>query len=1017
MPTSEMEPHFAPPPARQPAGTRWHLCRRWWAAAGAAVVAAMASAAGYAWYWQQPAQRFALALEAVRNGQFEAVRRYAEALGKAPGFEAQSHFLRGVLLLESGKPWAALAEFGHAVDHPDLRVATLTLSGRALYESRRWADAARLLRQAVEADPAAVEAHRFLALSYYALGMNREATVHLLRVAELAPDDPRPHRLLGSMYKDFQEYASAVENYQEALRRTGRPLPDRETMLLELAECQLQLQQPEAAMETLAAVPPGPDRFALEAEALRQEGQLDEAERLADQALRQRPALLAALLLKGDVCLARGDARTAAEILTRAQIAYPKNHHVVAKLMQAFRRLGDEARVRELAGQAEHLKKLWTEFSELHAQAADQPDNADVRCRLGMLARELDRPDLARSWFEAALAIQPNHAEALRQLALGSGSGDSSLPAPAASSPPSAEQPVESSKPVQLSSAGPKAAAGSIRFQDVTAQTGIAFVHTDGSSGKRYIAETVSTGLATFDYDGDGLVDIYFPNGAPLPPLPADAKPRHALYRNLGAWRFEEVTRQAGVLCAGYGLGAVIADYDNNGTADLYVSNFGPKVLWRNRGDGTFAEVSEDAGVADGDRLGAGCAFLDADGDGNLDLFAGNYVKFTYQTHVVLSKAGFPEYAGPRQYPPDRQTLFHSQGDGTFRDASETSGIAQYAGKGMGVVCADYDRDGDTDIFLLNDVFGNHCFRNDGKGHFDEVALLNGFKYSGEGMPLGSMGVDCGDYDNDGWLDFFQTSYQGELPVLFRNLGGGLLEDVTVRAGAGQGSLHNVKWGCGLVDFDNDGRRDLFVALGHLQDLIDQYDRTTSYKARNVLLLNTGGGRFVDISAAAGLADLAPHSARGACFEDFDEDGDIDVVILNSREAPTLLRNLYYEQGGTNHYLRIALRGTNTNRDGVGARVEVTAGDLVLVDEVHSGRGYQSHWGSWLHFGLGTHDRVDRIQVHWLGGQREVFPGSPADRLITLVEGSGMQPARTKDDSRKDERDIRIGEGRMRKDQ
>jgi len=647
--------------------------------------------------------------------------------------------------------------------------------------------------------------------------------------------------------------------------------------------------------------------------------------------------------------------------------------------------------VRELAQQADTLKKLWTEFSELHAQAADQPDNADVRCQLGVLARQLDRPDLARSWFDAALAIQPNHAETLRQLALRVGTLASSLPTPSAQRPGTGDSSSAVRGPAGTwQSLGRNTSAGSIRFQDVTDRTGIAFIHTDGSSGQRYIVETVSTGVATFDYDGDGLVDIYFPNGAPLPPLAADSKPRHALYRNLGNWRFEDVTGQAGTLCAGYGLGAVVADFDHDGTADLYVSNFGPKVLFRNRGDGTFADVTAMAGVADGHRLGAGCVFLDADGDGNLDLFAGNYVKFTYQTHVVLSKAGFPEYAGPRQYPPDRQTLFRSNGDGTFRDASEESGIAQYAGKGMGVVCADFDRDGDTDIFLLNDVFGNHCFRNDGRGRFEEVALLNGFKYSGEGMPLGSMGVDCGDYDNDGWLDFFQTSYQGELPVLFRNLGGGLLEDVTVRAGAGQGSLNNVKWGCGLVDFDNDGRRDLFLALGHLQDLIDQYDRTTSYKARNVLLHNVGEGRFVEISAAAGLSELAPHSARGVCFEDFDDDGDIDVVILNSRERPTLLRNLYYEQGGTNHYLRVWLRGTTTNRDGVGARVQVTAGDLVLVDEVHSGRGYQSHWGSCLHFGLGSRDRVDRIEVHWVGGQHEVFAGGPADRRLTLVEGAGM---------------------------
>ncbi len=537
-------------------------------------------------------------------------------------------------------------------------------------------------------------------------------------------------------------------------------------------------------------------------------------------------------------------------------------------------------------------------------------------------------------------------------------------------------------------SRAPTGPACPIQLRDVSGQTGIAFRHTDGSSGRHYIVETVASGLATFDYDGDGLIDIYFPNGAPLPGTKVDEPPRHALYKNLGGWKFRDVTEAAHVACTGYGLGATAGDFDNDGHPDLYVSNFGPKVLFRNRGDGTFADVTSRAGVADGNKVGAGACFLDIDADGNLDLFVANYVKFSFATHVTESRGNYTDYAGPRRYPPDEQTLFRNTGDGTFTDVSADRGVRQHLGKGMGMVSADYDNDGDADIFLLNDVFGNFCFQNDGTGKFEEVSLAGGFKYNGQGLPLGSMGVDCGDYNNDGWLDFYQTSYQDEFPVLFKNLGGGTLEDATVRSGAGRGTFNNVKWGCGFVDFDNDGHRDLFIAMGHLQDLIDQYDTSTSYRARNVLLRNRGDGTFEDISDRCGDGLLPALSSRGAAFDDLDNDGDIDVVVLNSRDRPTILRNMLNESGVKNHWLQIQLRGVKTNRDGVGARVRVTAGDLVQIAEVHSGRGYQSHFGTRLHFGLGRRDRIDRIEVRWIGGGGDVLENLSADQLLTILEGT-----------------------------
>ena len=526
-----------------------------------------------------------------------------------------------------------------------------------------------------------------------------------------------------------------------------------------------------------------------------------------------------------------------------------------------------------------------------------------------------------------------------------------------------------------------------IQLREVTAETGLGFLHTDGSSGAHYIVETVSAGLVTFDYDGDGLIDIYFPNGAPLPGAKSDPPPRHALYRNLGNWRFRDVTEEAGVACTGYGLGATVADCNDDGWPDLYVSNYGPKVLYRNNGNGTFTDITGQAGVADGNKVGAGACFLDIDGDGWLDLYVANYVKFTYDTHVAFSRSGYPEYAGPKSYPPEHHTLYRNQADGSFADVSVQAGIAGSPGSGMGLVCCDYDDDGATDIFVLNDVSANFLWHNDGTGKFQEVALLAGAAYNGAGEPLGNMGVDCGDYNNDGRLDLFSTSYQHQAPVLFRNAGNGTFEDATTQAGAGAGSYPYVKWGCGFVDFDNDGQRDLFVGCGHLQDLIDKYDASTSYRCRNVLLRNTGQGNFVNVSDDCGLGTLPPHAARGVVFDDLDNDGDIDVVILNSRERPTILRNMYYERGGRNHWLDLRLQGVKTNRDGVGARVRVTAGDLVQIDEVHSGRGYQSHWGSRLHFGLGPRERVERVEVRWIGGGTDVYENLPVDGRRTLVEG------------------------------
>lgn len=528
-------------------------------------------------------------------------------------------------------------------------------------------------------------------------------------------------------------------------------------------------------------------------------------------------------------------------------------------------------------------------------------------------------------------------------------------------------------------------APGQIVLTDVTSKSGIGFQHTDGSSGQRYIIETVSAGLALFDYDNDGYIDIYLLNGAPLKGAKVKTAPRNALYRNLGRWRFVDVTTESGLGDTGYGLGVTVGDYDNDGDPDVYLNNYGPNVLYRNNGDGTFSDVTKSAGVGNGEQVGAGACFLDMDGDGDLDLYVSNYLEFSYEKAVNARVGGYATYASPAHYRPVPDTLYRNNGDGTFSDVSAASGIAAHAGWGMGITCADYDNDGDTDIFIGNDVAENFLFQNDGQGRFEELGLLAGTAYKVTGDPSGSMGVDSGDYDNDGLLDFYVTTYQQELALLYRNTGDGLFEDVTMRTGAGAGTLPKVTWGNSFVDFDNDGDRDIFVACGHLQDNVDKYDDVTSYHQTNILLANDGAGHFTDVSTQSGPGLRVKRSSRGAGFDDMDNDGDVDVVILNARTEPTLLRNDSPEKG---NWLQIRLQGTRTNGDGVGARVIVKAGDMTLIDEVHSGRGYQGHHGTRLYFGLGANKGVDRIEVRWIGGGTDAFEEIAVNQLVRLVEGS-----------------------------
>ncbi len=541
------------------------------------------------------------------------------------------------------------------------------------------------------------------------------------------------------------------------------------------------------------------------------------------------------------------------------------------------------------------------------------------------------------------------------------------------------------------------AAAGAqeVQFQDVTEGSGIDFVHINAASGEKYLVETMCGGCGFFDYDGDGDLDVYLVNGAHLPGFRPGHKPINRLYRNNGegaGWTFTDVTGASGVGDSGYGMGCVVGDYDNDGDLDLYVTNFGPNAFYRNEGDGTFTDVTAQAGV--GDALwGSAAAFFDADRDGDLDLYVANYLDFTLENNKVCSgprSLGKRAYCHPDEYPGAADVLYRNEGDGTFKDMTREAGIYRPDGKGLGVVCTDYDGDGDLDIYVANDSMENYLFANSGDGKFEEIGLLVGAAFNEMGQTEAGMGVDCADVDGDGDLDLMIGHLDSETNTLYRNEGDGTFTDVTASAGIGPPTLLSVTFGLVFLDVDNDGDADAFAANGHVLDNV----HLMPYQQPNQLFENEGGGRFVDASARFGAGLSIARVSRGLAAGDYDNDGDVDLLVGNIADRPDLLRN---EGGNGGSWLAVKLVGGArggqgsevrvSNRDGIGARVRVVAGDRAQVKEVHSGTSYLAMSDLRLHFGLGKQDRVDLVEVRWPSGVVDRIEGVEVNRVMIIREG------------------------------
>jgi enediyne biosynthesis protein E4 len=529
------------------------------------------------------------------------------------------------------------------------------------------------------------------------------------------------------------------------------------------------------------------------------------------------------------------------------------------------------------------------------------------------------------------------------------------------------------------------------RLTDVAGQAGLtAPIVYGGVEKKSYIIEVVGCGVAFCDYDNDGWLDVLVLNGTRLDNAP-DATNR--LYKNNRDGTFTDVTVAAGLVRTGWASAVTIGDYDNDGFDDLFITYYGHNVLYRNNGDGTFTDVTARAGLGqDAVRYGAGCTWVDYDRDGRLDLLVATYLDTTLDKlpkpgdTVDCKWKGVPVNCGPRGLPPGSVQLFHNNGDGTFTDVSRQSGVAAASGSyPMTAVAADYDNDGWPDIYVACDSTPSWLFRNQHDGTFREEALERGVALSEDGMEQAGMGIGIGDYDLDGSLDIFKTHFADDTNVLYRNDGKGFFDDVTIRAGIGVETRY-VGWGAGMVDLDNDGFPDLFVATGGVYPEVEQQLPAYPFRTPRLVFRNLGDGRFEELIEEAGPGVAAAHTSRGCAFGDFDNDGDVDVLIMNMNEPPSLLRN---DVSGSGRWLKVLLAGVQSNRSAIGARVTARYGGRSHAQEVTAQSSFYSANDRRLHFGLGTATAAD-LTVRWPNGATEHVPNVEANQLVVIREGAGI---------------------------
>ena len=523
-----------------------------------------------------------------------------------------------------------------------------------------------------------------------------------------------------------------------------------------------------------------------------------------------------------------------------------------------------------------------------------------------------------------------------------------------------------------------------IYFTDVTSESGILFKHEDGRSGKKYYLETLGSGAAWFDYNNDGNLDIYFVNGTALPGTSMTGT--NALYHNNGDGTFTDITSKAHVGDHGYGFSCAIGDYNNDGFLDLYVANYGPNVLYHNNGDGTFTDATKVAGVGNS-RWSVAAAFADYDNDGDSDLFVANYVEYRLENNPVCSRFGVQLYCTPEVFTGSPSVLYRNNGDGTFSDCTQEANVLNSSDKAMGICWCDYDNDGDSDLFVANDKVADRLYKNNGDGTFTDVAFQSGVALSETGVAESSMAPVFGDINNDGWFDLVITNFHDEPNNVYQNDGNGFFSDITYQSGIGGQGLTYLSWGAEFADLDNDGCLDLFIVNGHIDDNIRLVRPSMTYKQPNQLFKNSKDKGFKDVSSQSGPGLDLEMVSRGAALGDYDNDGDIDILVTNSSQSPNLLRN---DTNSQNHWLVFEVVGIRGNLDGIGVRIKVVTSEHSQIREVKSGGSYPSHSDMRLHFGLGHSTVVDLVEIRWPSGLIEHFKGVNADQFLRVIEGKGL---------------------------
>ena len=526
----------------------------------------------------------------------------------------------------------------------------------------------------------------------------------------------------------------------------------------------------------------------------------------------------------------------------------------------------------------------------------------------------------------------------------------------------------------------PPSVASPIRFREMAGQAGLDFVLQNNPTPRKHMIETMPGGVAAFDYNGDGLTDIFFTNGASIPSLEKDSpKFFNRLYRNDGGMKFTDVTRETGVAGTGYSMGAAAADYDNDGYTDLFVAGVYRNTLYRNLGNGRFEDVTKAAGIKS-DKWSVAAGWFDYDNDGWLDLFVVNYAHWTpdFDRFCGDRDRNLRVYCHPKYFEGLSNTLYRNRRDGTFEDVTAKAGIGAHIGRGMSVAFADYDNDGLMDVFVSNDNLPNFLFHNRGDGTFEEVGLQAGVALTNNGLPVASMGADFRDYDNDGLPDLNVTALAGETFPLFKNLGKGLFQDATHQSRLGVLTATRSGWSNGFFDFNNNGWKDLFTANSDVNDLIDLF-QSTHYKQPNSLFVNLGNGTFEDVSAEAGFTLSRAH--RGSAFADLNNDGKIDIAVSALGEPAELWQNVSPD---VNHWLVLKLIGTRSNRDGIGAKIQLGN----QFNHMTTAVGYASSSSAGVHFGCGQLDKIERIEIRWPSGVVQVLPTVRTNQVLEVHEPS-----------------------------